>query len=153
MKLFLSVFFGISLILFSCQMSADQKNNATQPDPLDVSSQDSSVRPQSDFYLFANGTWLKKTDIPPAQSAWGSSSTLFDSSTNRLHRILDSLAGITNAPQGSIAQQTGDLFVSGMDSEGIENKGFIPVKAELDSIAVIKNKGEIKHEIAKEYMI
>jgi putative endopeptidase len=153
MKLFLSVFSSLALIFFSCQTPADQKNNGTQPDPLDISSQDSSVRPQSDFYLFANGTWLKKTEIPPAQSVWGSSSTLFDSSTIRLHRILDSLADITNAPLGSIAQQTGDLYVSGMDSAGIEKKGFLPVKAELDSIAVIKNKEEIKHEIAKEYMI
>ncbi|HLA57185.1 MAG TPA: M13 family metallopeptidase [Puia sp.] len=153
MKMFLSVFFVASLIFFSCQTPADQKNNGAQPDPLDISSQDSSVRPQSDFYLFANGSWLKKTEIPPAQSVWGSSSTLFDSSTNRLHGILDSLADITNAPMGSIAQQTGDLFVSGMDSAGIEKKGFLPVKAELDSIALIKNKEEIKYEIAKENMI
>ncbi len=152
MKLFLSVFSSLSLISFSCQ-TAEQKNNDAQSDPLDISSRDSSIRPQSDFYLFANGTWLKKTEIPPAQSVWGSSSTLFDSSTNRLHRILDSLADITNAPVGSVAQQTGDLFVSGMDSAGIEKKGFLPVKAELDSISAIKNKEEIKHEIAKEYMI
>jgi putative endopeptidase len=153
MKLFLSVFFALTLIFFSCHTPADQKNNATLIDPLDISSQDSSVRPQSDFYLYANGNWLKKTEIPPAQSVWGSASTLFDSSTNRLHRILDSLADITNAPLGSVAQQTGDLFVSGMDSVEIEKKGFLPLKAELDSIAVIKNRDQIKHEIAKEYMI
>lgn len=153
MRCYLFVFLAMALIFFSCQTPVDQKNNGSQPDPLDISSHDSSVRPQSDFYLFANGTWLKKTEIPPAQSAWGSSSTLFDSSTTRLHRILDSLANITNATMGSIAQQTGDLFVSGMDSLGIEKKGFLPVKPELDSISVIKNKEEIKGEIAKEYRI
>jgi putative endopeptidase len=153
MRCYSFVFFAMALIFFSCQAPAVQKNNGSRPDPLDISSQDSSVRPQSDFYLFANGAWLKKTEIPRAQSAWGSSSTLFDSSTNRLHRILDSLSNITNAPLGSIAQQTGDLFVSGMDSVGIEKKGFLPVKVELDSITVIKNKEEIKREIAKEYRI
>jgi len=153
MKIIRIGFFALSLIFFSCQAPSDQKNNGIQSDPLDISSQDSAIRPQSNFYLFANGTWLKNTEIPAAQSAWGSSSTLFDSSTNRLHRILDSLAGITIAPIGSIAQQTGDLFVSGMDSVAIEKKGFLPVKAELDSIAVIKNKEEIKQEIAKEYAI
>ena len=153
MKLFLSAFSVLSLLFFSCQTPASQKNNGTQTDPLDISSQDSSVRPQSDFYLYANGTWLKNTIIPPAQSVWGSSSTLYDSSTNRLHRILDSLADITNAPLGSIAQQTGDLYASGMDSEAIEKKGFLPVKSELDAISVIKNKDDVKHEIAKEYTI
>jgi putative endopeptidase len=153
MKLILPGLFAAALTFFSCQTASDQKNNGAQPDPLDISAQDSSVRPQADFYLFANGTWLKNTVIPPAQSVWGSSSTLFDSSTNRLHEILDSLAAISNAPIGSVAQQTGDLYVSGMDSAGIEKKGFLPVKAELDSIAIIKNKEEIKREIAKEYTI
>ena len=151
--MFLSVFFVQVLIFVSCQTPADKKNNAIQSDPLDISSHDSSVRPQTDFYLFANGTWLKKTEIPAAQSAWGSSSTLFDSSTNRLRGILDSLAGITNAPVGSIAQQTGDLFVSGMDSAAIEKKGFLPLKPELDSIAAIRNKEGIKQEIVREYAI
>jgi len=153
MKIIRIGFFALSLIFFSCQAPSDRKNIDTQSDPLDISSQDSLVRPQSDFYLFANGTWLKKTEIPAAQSVWGSSSTLFDSSTNRLHSILDSLAIITNAPIGSVAQQTGDLFVSGMDSVAIEKKGFLPVKAELDSITVIQNKAEFKKEIAKEYAI
>lgn len=153
MKSFLPVFSILSLIIISCQTPAGQKNNGARPDPLDISSQDSSVRPQSDFYLYANGTWLKNTVIPASQSAWGSSSTLFDTTTNRLHRILDSLAEITNAPLGSIAQQTGDLYVSGMDSAAIEKKGFLPMKAELDSIAIIKNKDEIINEIIRENRI
>ena len=70
-------FFAMAMIFFSCQTATDQKNNGIQPDPLDISAQGSSVRPQSDFYLFANGTWLKNTVIHPAQSVWGSSSTLF----------------------------------------------------------------------------
>jgi putative endopeptidase len=146
-------FFACSLVFSSCQTAADSDRSAKQTDPLDISSQDSSVRPQSNFYLFANGAWLKNTIIPSAQSIWGSSSTLFDSSTNRLHRILDSLTGISDAPKGSIAQQTGDLFASGMDSAGIEKKGPLPVKTELDSIAAIQNLEELKHEIAKEFSI
>jgi putative endopeptidase len=153
MKLILPCLFIAVMTFFSCQTNTNQNNKTAPPDPLDISAQDSSVRPQSDFYLFANGTWLKNTIIPAAQSVWGSSSTLFDSSTNRLHRILDSLAAIANAPIGSIAQQTGDLYASGMDTASIEKKGYLPVKMELDSIALIKNKEEIKREIAREYKI
>ena len=40
-----------------------------------------------------------------------------------------------------------------MDSAGIEQKGFLPVKAELDSISAIKNKTELLHEIAREYAV
>ncbi len=56
MRCYLFVFFAMALKFFSCQTQGDQKNNRSRIDPLDISSQDSSVRPQSDFYLFANGT-------------------------------------------------------------------------------------------------
>src|ERR1700690_768110 len=98
MKLILPGLFAITLMLFSCHPAVESNMSSNQPDPLDISSQDSSVNPQSNFYLFANGSWLKTTEIPPSQSSWGAFSTLLDSSLNRLNRILDSLAGITNAP-------------------------------------------------------
>jgi len=153
MKLLLSGLFVMTLILCSCHQTVDSNMSVNQPDPLDISSQDSSVKPQSNFYLFANGTWLKTTEIPPSQSSWGAFSTLLDSSLNRLNRILDSLAGITNASKGSIAQQTGDLYVSAMDSAGIEKKGYLPVKPELDSITAIKSREGLYYEIANEYAI
>ena len=153
MKFLLPGLFVMTLMVLSCHQPVNSDMSANQPDPLDISSQDSSVKPQSNFYLFANGTWLKTTEIPPSQSSWGAFSTLLDSSLYRLNRILDSLAGITNAPKGSLAQQTGDLYVSAMDSAGIEKKGYLPVKSELDSITAIKSKSEVYHEIAKEYAI
>ena len=84
MKLKLPCLFAITLILFSCHTPVDSTKSAKQPDPLDIASQDSSVRPQDNFFLFANGTWLKTTEIPPSQSSWGAFSTLLDSSLNRL---------------------------------------------------------------------
>ncbi len=153
MKFLLPGLFVMTLMALACHQSGNSDMSANQTDPLDISSQDSSVKPQSNFYLFANGTWLKTTEIPPSQSSWGAFSTLLDSSLYRLNRMLDSLAAITNAPKGSLAQQTGDFYVSAMDSAGIEKKGYLPVKSELDSITAIKNKSEVYHEIAKEYAI
>jgi putative endopeptidase len=153
MKIYFPVFLAATLLFFSCNAPADTHPVVSPSDPLDIASQDSSVRPQSNFFLFADGNWLKRTVIPPSQSAWGSFSTLLDTSLFRLHRILDSLAAITDAPKGSIAQQTGGLFASAMDSDGIEKKGFLPVKAELDSVAAVSSKEGLLHEIANEYKI
>lgn len=153
MKFLLPAIFMVALVFFSCNQPNSSSSTIVQPEPLDILAQDSSVRPQDNFYLFANGTWLKKTEIPASQSSWGAFSTLQDSSLSRLNRILDSLSGMSGATKGSIAQQTGDFYVSAMDSAGIEKKGFQPVKSELDSIAAIKNKSEIYREIAKEYAI
>jgi putative endopeptidase len=139
--------------LGSCQTAGNSDKSTGQSDPLDIASQDSSEKPQNNFYLFANGSWLKNTVIPPAQSSWGAFTTLRDSTTYRLYRILDSLSSVTGAPKGSLAQQTGDLFMSAMDSAGIELKGYLPAKPELDSIAAIKSKTALLQEIAREYTI
>jgi predicted metalloendopeptidase len=38
----------------------------------DVKNIDKKVRPQDDFYHYANGGWLKKTKIPADEARWGS---------------------------------------------------------------------------------
>jgi putative endopeptidase len=143
----------LSVFFFSFRALTPKDIPGAQSDPLDMSSHDNSVRPQDNFYMFANGGWLKKTEIPPSQSTWGAASVLRDTTTFRLHRILDSLIAISGSPRGSIAQQTGDLYLSAMDSLGIEQKGFQPVQDELSLIAAIKNRDELYQEIGREYAI
>ncbi|MFI5193603.1 MAG: M13 family metallopeptidase [Chitinophagales bacterium] len=142
-----------SAFLFSCRSDSDTGKSTSAPDPLDLTTHDTSVRPQSNFFLYANGDWLKRTVIPPAQSSWGSFSTLRDSISGRMFRILDSVSRLTHSPKGSITQQSGDLFYSAMDSAGIEKKGFIPVKPELDNIGKIKNTDDLMNEVAAEYAV
>src|SRR4029077_3285306 len=42
------------------------------PPPLDPNNMDTSVKPQDDFFQYANGDWIKRTEIPPEESRWGS---------------------------------------------------------------------------------
>ena len=153
MKFFVLLIVTASAFLYSCQGPSGISETVQFPDPIDSSAHDHSVRPQDNFFLYVNGEWLKNTVIPPSQSSWGSFSTLQDSSIARLGRILDSVEHIPNLIKGSIAQQTGDLYRSGMDSAGIEAKGFNPVKPELASIAGIKNIDELMNEVAREYQV
>ncbi len=152
MKYILILLTTIIVTLSSCQTKVSDHSNA-KADPLDIFAQDSSEKPQSNFFLFANGTWLKNAVIPPSQSTFGSFTTLVDSSTDRMHRILDSLSTITDAAKGSVAQQTADLFVSAMDSANIEKKGYLSVKPELDSVAAVQTKAALYHEIVREYQV
>ncbi len=153
MKWIFSGFVVISLFLSACHDSVPASPSPVSSDLLNISAQDSSERPQNNFFLFANGSWLKKTVIPPSQSSWGAFTTLRDSTVSRLYRILDSLSLISGASKGSIAQQTGDFFISAMDSSGIEKKALAPLRSELDSIYAIKNKTELYQEITREYAV
>jgi putative endopeptidase len=144
--------FFLVLLFAACQPASDKQNTQTA-DPIDLTSMDSSVRPQDNFFLYANGNWLKNVQIPASQSDWGSFFILEDSSLARMHSLLDSLAGLTNTAKNSTAQKVADLYFSAMDSAGIEARGWQPVKPELDSINAIGNLNGLLREIAKEYAI
>ena len=40
--------------------------------PFDTANMDTSVKPSDDFFMYANGGWIKRTQIPPEYSRWGS---------------------------------------------------------------------------------
>ncbi|HMH21363.1 MAG TPA: M13 family metallopeptidase [Puia sp.] len=129
------------------------KNNAenTPADPIDISAIDSSVRPQDDFFNYANGGWIKKAVIPASQSGWGAIYSLGDQSVTDIHAIMDSLSKLTGLKKDSIEQQVADLYASIMDSAGIEAKGFSPLKEDLTRISGIKDVSGILDEVVKGY--
>jgi len=153
MKLFAFLTIGSAFLLYACQNPSNSVAARRAADPIDSAAHDRTVRPQDNFFLYVNGEWLKNTVIPPSQSSWGSFSTLQDSSAARLHRILDSLDKTAGLTKASIARQIADLYHSGMDSAGIEQKGWSPVKPDMERIAGIKNTEELMKEIATEYKV
>ncbi len=54
----------------------------------DTKNIDKKVRPQDDFYHYANGGWLKKTTIPPEESRWGSFTILRYRTERQLKKIV-----------------------------------------------------------------
>jgi putative endopeptidase len=118
---------------------------------IDATSMDSSVRPQDDFFNYANGTWIKKTEIPASQIGWGSFFSLSDQSVANTHSILDSLSRLSGLPQGSIQQQVADLYGSIMDSAQIESLGLKPLDSDLTDIKGIKDVPGVFDVVAKEY--
>ncbi|MEO6329554.1 MAG: M13 family metallopeptidase [Ginsengibacter sp.] len=133
--------------LFSCnQYKADTAEN----DLLDKTGIDSTVHPQDDFFNYVNGTWIKNTEIPASESAWGSGSIVHQNTTQLLKSLLDSCARL-NASKGSNEQKVGDLYASAMDSAAIEQKGITPLKADLERIAALKTAKDVLQEVAAEY--
>src|SRR5437870_2060579 len=46
--------------------------------PFDTANMDTSVRPSDDFFMYANGDWIKRTQVPPEYSRWGSFNQLIE---------------------------------------------------------------------------
>src|SRR5690606_24701939 len=55
-----------------------------KPKFIDPANLDKSIKPGDNFYLYANGGWLKNNPIPPSKTSWSSFGTLREESSRRL---------------------------------------------------------------------
>ncbi len=62
------------------------------PPPLDPKNMDTSVKPEDDFYLYANGGWIKRNPVPPEFSRWGSFNELAEKNNDALKEIAEKAA-------------------------------------------------------------
>src|SRR5438067_3427514 len=114
----------------------------------DTSRMDRSADACDDFFQFANGTWVKNTEIPPSQSRWGSFNILAETNRDVLHDILENAAK-QKSLAGSNAQLIGDFYTSCMDEAAIEQAGTKPIEPYLNNIAGIKTIDDVKAQIAE----
>lgn len=114
----------------------------------DVKNINKSVRPQDDFYHYANGGWLKKNKIPADESRWGSFIILRHKAEHDLKKIVDKLAA-KKAVAGSVEQLAGDLYRSGMDIKMRNKLGAKPLEPFRKDIAGISNTNELLALLAR----
>ncbi|MDB4955013.1 MAG: family peptidase [Myxococcales bacterium] len=101
----------------------------------DRNGMDPKTAPGASFYNYANGSWLKTTQIPADKSNYGMFSVLSDRSDDRTKLIIES-ASAADGPDG---QRIADYYKSFMDEAAIEAKGIAPIQPQLDAIAKIKD--------------
>ncbi len=129
--------------------SIPQSKIDKNPQPLDPKNMDLSVKPQDDFFLYANGGWLKRTTIPPQYSRWGSFNELIEKNNDALHTIADKAMNFHVDPKlAPEVQKVGDYYASGMDEKTIETLRAKPLDDEFKSIAAIKDRNDLLKEIS-----
>ena len=113
---------------------------------------DKTVDPCVDFYQYACGNWLKKTEIPADRSSWVSFTELDERNLGIERGILEKAASGGTSRDG-IDQRIGDLYGSCMDEKAVNEKGIAPIKPELDRVAAVKDKQSLIEEIAHVQLI
>jgi endothelin-converting enzyme/putative endopeptidase len=136
----------LAVALATCAQDAP----AAPPDEhgIAVANMDRSVKPGDDFYEYANGDWLKRTEIPPDRGGVSVFSKLTDLSNKRTAALIEEIAK-SNPPAGSDTRKVADLYNSYMDEAAIEAKGLAPVRPHLDAIAAIRDKRELAHALGE----
>jgi putative endopeptidase len=109
---------------------------------------DRSIKPGEDFFHYADGEWIKRTEIPPDRSSLGVFATLADLSNKRTAALIEEAAKSGGAT-GSSARKIADLYNSFMNETGIEAKGLTPIRPHLDSVAKIQNKRELARALGE----
>src|ERR1051326_3785955 len=142
MKSFITIITSVccSLAAFAVPHGQASQN----PTPLDPSNRDSSVKPGDDFFLFANGNWIKKTEIPPEYSRWGSFNELIERNNDALHTIAERASNTTvDSKLAPETQKVGDFYASGMDEQTIDAMGTQPLDDEFKKISAIKDQKDL----------
>ena len=137
----LKSFFYLAIPAFAV-VACNNKKSDTEVPPrtvfFDKSGMDTTVKPGDNFFMYASGTWMKKTQIPAAEIGWGSFYVLQEDNQKNLRKILEGLSAQDN-PAGSNEQKVGDFYASGMDTLAIEKLGYEPVKPLLAKIDAVKD--------------
>jgi putative endopeptidase len=113
-----------------------------------VDNLDRSVKPGDDFYHYANGSWITRTEIPADRAGMGVFSTLADQSSKNVAAIIEEEAK-SSAPAGSNARKIADLYNAYMDEARIETLGMKPLAPHLAAIAAIRNQHDLALELGK----
>ncbi len=126
-------------LLTACGQETETTEPAVPAAPLksgvELTGMDTSVRPQDDYYAYANGKWLEETEIPADQFGWGSYMTLRDDSLTDVRAIVDEVAG--DAADSEAAAKIGNYYNAYLDEERVEELGMSPLKgmfADIDAI-------------------
>ena len=150
----LALLFTISLPLCAQtpNATADQVSstdaNSSAGGGIDLGNMDRSIKPGDNFYLYSNGGWLNRTELPPDRAAMGVFNRLDDLSRKQSAGIIEDAAK-SNAPAGSNQRKIADLYNAFMDEAAIESKGLGPIKPDLAEIAAIHDRHQLAVKLGK----
>lgn len=134
-------------IVVSCseQQKVEESETQSKVKAIDTANFNFEVDPGTNFFEYVNGNWIKNNPIPDEHSRWGAFSVLYEENQDRLRNMFEDAAKKTDAEKGSIYQQMGDFYASGMDTARIEDLGYEPIKPMLDKIDAAKSVEDIQN--------
>src|SRR6476646_2444290 len=130
----------------TAQQNAGQEAAQGTQSGVDKSLMDTSVNAGDDFDKYANGAGEKNTEIPADKSNISVFSVINDEAQKREAALVNDIAN-SNPTAGSDETRIANYYKAYMDTAGIEKRGLAPVKADIDRIEAIADKGALADAI------
>jgi len=128
-------------------LAASPGHAAVQPWGVELSYIDKTVKAGDDFFLYANGNWVKHDVIPPDRTYSGVNLELDKENEARLKGLVAELAASPDANLSAEGRKLRDLYSAYMDTKQIEANGLKPVEKDLAKIAGLKSLSDVAHAI------
>jgi putative endopeptidase len=137
-----------ALFVLACSVAHAQTAGPTHG--IDRANIDTTCAACADFYEFANGGWLKRTQIPAAYSSYGTFREVADRGDVVLRSVLEDAA--KGSPDHA-TREAGIYYATCEDTMAIEKEGVTPLRTRLASIDAISSLPELRAEVAQLQLI
>jgi putative endopeptidase len=111
-----------------------------QTKPIDPANIDTTCSPCQNFFRYADGGWLKRSEIPGDQPLWGSFNELQEQNYAALQQVLTDAARNAPSTKDQNLRKLGLFYGSCMDSTAIEHAGIHPIEGELKRLAAARDR-------------
>ena len=109
---------------------------------------DRSVSPRTNFFQYANGTWVKNNPVPADKARWASFDELDNRNWHLVRALLDESAADTAAPARTPRRLVGDFYASAMDTNRIDRLEFKPLRPDLERLESIQGPDDAARIVA-----
>src|SRR5438067_11525820 len=108
----------------------------------DLSGMDQQTKPGDDFFRYANGTWIDKTQIPSDKPAYSLRLAMTDLTEQRLHEMMEAFGAKPNDNPSSLEEKVGAFYHSFMDEPRVEGLGAKAIEPELNDLKNAKTRDD-----------
>jgi putative endopeptidase len=106
----------------------------------DTEGADLKTKPGDDFFRYANGAWLDRTEIPADKPGYSLRLAMTDLTEQRLHDLMEETAKKAEPKPTTIEGKVGAFYKSFMDEARVEKAGASALKAVLAEIQSAKTR-------------
>ena len=100
----------------------------------DLAGVDTATKPGDDFFRYANGTWVDKTQIPPDKPAYSLRLAMTDLTEQRLHDMMEPPAAKPTTIQQRWRKRSARFTARSWTKRAIEQLGAKPIESELSAL-------------------
>jgi predicted metalloendopeptidase len=122
-------------IILGDGVAAERSSSSTAHFGSDQRGMNRSVAPVDDFYRYANGRWIDRTDIPRDTDIVGTLSSPGDTARDRVRVLLELPAKNQGTP-------IGNFYASFTDESVVDTKGAALIESWLNAISQVPLHGE-----------